>query len=122
MSEASIVRVHVITVWLFLVASIVVFVVHGAVMLVPGWRRHFRPRVVCHIAVLASLYLIAVYGVMVQKPNFQKLYRYFHAQRPNQAMQLTASKPDVYALSACRRERRLWIMHRGLAAADLVSR
>ncbi len=41
---------------------------------------------------------------------------------PNQAMQLTASKPDVYAWSVCRRERMLRGMHRGLAAADLVSR
>ena len=42
--------------------------------------------------------------------------------RPNQAMQLTASKFDVYAsmsavASVCMRG-----MHRGLAAADLVSR
>ena len=40
----------------------------------------------------------------------------------NQAMQLTASKPDLYAWSVCRRERMLRFMHRGLAAADLVSR
>jgi hypothetical protein len=40
----------------------------------------------------------------------------------NQAMQLTASKPAVYASSVCRRERMLRGMHRGLAAADLVSR
>ncbi len=38
------------------------------------------------------------------------------------AMQLTASKPVVYAWSVCRRERILRGMHRGLAAADLVSR
>ena len=43
-------------------------------------------------------------------------------QSSNQAMQLTASKPDVYAWSVCRRERMLRGMHRGLAAADLVSR
>ena len=42
--------------------------------------------------------------------------------RPNQAMQLTASKPDVHAWSVCRRKRMLRGMHRGLAAADLVSR
>ena len=42
--------------------------------------------------------------------------------RPNQAMQLTASKPDVYAGRVCRRERILRGMRRGLAAADLVSR
>jgi len=43
-------------------------------------------------------------------------------QRPNQAMQLTASKPDVYAGGVCRRKRISCGMHRGLAAADLVSR
>ncbi len=41
---------------------------------------------------------------------------------PNQAMQLTASKPAIYAFTVCRRERRLRGMHSGLAAADLVSR
>ena len=41
---------------------------------------------------------------------------------PNQAMQLTASKPAVYAWSVCHRERMLRGMHSGLAAADLVSR
>ena len=40
----------------------------------------------------------------------------------NQAMQLTASKPVVYVWSVCRREPILRGMHRGLAAADLVSR
>ena len=40
----------------------------------------------------------------------------------NQAMRLTASKPDVHAWSVCRRERMLRGMHSGLAAADLVSR
>ena len=40
----------------------------------------------------------------------------------NQAMQLTASKPDVHAWSVCRRQRMLRFMHTGLAAADLVSR
>ena len=40
----------------------------------------------------------------------------------NQAMQLTASKPDVHAWSVCRREPILRGMHSGLAAADLVSR
>ena len=41
---------------------------------------------------------------------------------PNQAMQLTASKPAIYVRRVCRRERMLRGMHRGLAAADLVSR
>jgi hypothetical protein len=40
----------------------------------------------------------------------------------NQAMQLTASKLDVYASSVCHRALILRRMHRGLAAADLVSR
>ena len=44
------------------------------------------------------------------------------AKRPNQAMQLTASKPDVHPWRVCRRESILRRMHRGLAAADLVSR
>ena len=43
-------------------------------------------------------------------------------KRPNQAMQLTASKRAVYASSVCRRKRMLRGMHSGLAAADLVSR
>ena len=42
--------------------------------------------------------------------------------RPNQAMQLTASKPAIYAGGFCRRERMVRGMHSGLAAADLVSR
>lgn len=42
------------------------------------------------------------------------------ANASNQAMQLTASKPVVYAWSVCRRERMLRGMRRGLAAADLV--
>ena len=44
------------------------------------------------------------------------------AKTSNQAMQLTASKLVVYASSVCRRARMLRGMHRGLAAADLVSR
>ena len=44
------------------------------------------------------------------------------AQSSNQAMQLTASKPDIYASGVCRQTRMLRGMHRGLAAADLVSR
>jgi hypothetical protein len=44
------------------------------------------------------------------------------ANASNQAMQLTASKPAVYPWSVCRRSRMLRFMHRGLAAADLVSR
>jgi hypothetical protein len=42
--------------------------------------------------------------------------------RPNQATQLTASKPAIYAWSVCHRECVLRGMHRGLAVADLVSR
>ena len=37
-------------------------------------------------------------------------------------MQLTASKPAIYASRDCRGERMLRPMHSGLAAADLVSR
>jgi hypothetical protein len=42
--------------------------------------------------------------------------------RPNQAMQLTASKPAIYGWSVCRRNRMLRSVRGGLAAADLVSR
>jgi hypothetical protein len=42
--------------------------------------------------------------------------------RPNQAMQLTASKLAIYASRFCRRGRSLRLMHIGLAAADLESR
>jgi hypothetical protein len=45
-----------------------------------------------------------------------------HAKTPNQAMQLTASKPAIYVSSVCRRAGMLRGMHVGLAAADLVSR
>lgn len=41
---------------------------------------------------------------------------------PNQAMQLTASKPDVYALSVCHPRFALRRDRIGLAAADLVTR
>jgi hypothetical protein len=40
-----------------------------------------------------------------------------NARGSNPTMQLTASKPDVYGWSACRRKRMLRFMHRGLAAA-----
>jgi hypothetical protein len=42
--------------------------------------------------------------------------------KPNQAMQLTASKSAIYTFRICRRKRILRGMHSGLAAADLVSR
>ena len=50
------------------------------------------------------------------------LRRIVDAGAPNQAMQLTASKPAIYAGGVCRRERMPRAMHGGLAAADLVSR
>jgi hypothetical protein len=40
----------------------------------------------------------------------------------NQGMELTASKPVVYGIRVWHRERTLRFMHRGLAAADPVSR
>jgi hypothetical protein len=43
-------------------------------------------------------------------------------KRSNQAMQLTASKPAIYASSVRHRASMLRFMHGGLAAADLVSR
>ena len=44
------------------------------------------------------------------------------AKKPNQAMQLTASKSVIYTWSVCRRTRMLRGMHRELTAADLVTR
>jgi hypothetical protein len=58
----------------------------------------------------------------IGRSYFSLLARFVDAQSPNYAMQLTASKPAIYALSVCHRERMLRGMHRGLAAADLVSR
>jgi hypothetical protein len=52
-------------------------------------------------------------------------YRRVNSESPNasnQAMQLTASKPAIYAFSGCRRASMLRAMRTGLAAADLVSR
>jgi hypothetical protein len=43
----------------------------------------------------------------------------FKPQWPNQAMQLTASKPDVHAVSVCHPRFFLRRSHRRLAAADL---
>ena len=43
-------------------------------------------------------------------------------QSSNQTIQLTASKPAVHASRICRRELMFRIMHRGRAAAGLVSR
>jgi hypothetical protein len=51
-----------------------------------------------------------------------RLQRYFGRIASNQAMQLTASKPAIYVSHGCRRASMLRGMHRGLAAADLVSR
>ena len=44
------------------------------------------------------------------------------SKKPNQAMQLTASKPDVYASGVCHLRFPLRRRHSGLAAADLVTR
>ena len=44
------------------------------------------------------------------------------AKAPNQAMQLTASKPDIHAMSVCHPRFALRRSRIGLAAADLVSR
>jgi hypothetical protein len=54
--------------------------------------------------------------------HFQTATQAGAANTPNPAMQLTASKPDVYAFSVCRRAFMLHAMHRALAAAHLVSR
>ena len=46
-----------------------------------------------------------------------EIQRFLHINPPNQAMQLTTCKADVYASGVCRRKRMLRSMHRGLAAA-----
>jgi hypothetical protein len=86
MSDISIIRVHIVSIWLFLVGCSAFLLLHLGVVLVPSWRRHIRPRAVSHIAVVASLYVIGVCAVTVSKPKFQQLYRVFHTQRPNHAM------------------------------------
>jgi peptidoglycan/LPS O-acetylase OafA/YrhL len=52
----------------------------------------------------------------------ESIFREAMRTPPNQAMQLTASKPAIYASSVCRQCGMLRSMHGGLAAADLVSR
>jgi glucan phosphoethanolaminetransferase (alkaline phosphatase superfamily) len=79
MSEVNILRIYIISLWLFLVGCTAFVLMHCAVLLVPSWRRCLRPRAVSHIAILASLYVIAVCAVIVSKPKFQKLYRVFQA-------------------------------------------
>ena len=51
-----------------------------------------------------------------------KMMRYPTRKRPNQAMQLTASKSAIYTSRVCPRASMLRGMHRGLATADVVSR
>jgi hypothetical protein len=51
-----------------------------------------------------------------------RIYSRHNTKPSNQAMQLTASKPAIYASRACHRAVMLRGMHEGLAAADLVSR
>jgi hypothetical protein len=64
-----------------------------------------------------------LYGYQLRWQPLDPLLRHIGSTpRPNQAMQLTASKPAIYAFTACRRARMLRGMPRGLAAADLVSR
>jgi hypothetical protein len=45
--------------------------------------------------------------------SISRTYMSFATPRPNQAMQLTASKPADCASRVCRRERMLRGMHRG---------
>jgi positive regulator of sigma E activity len=95
MSDIGILRIHVVSIWLFFVVCTAFLLLHIAVLLVPAWRRRLRPRAVSHLAVLASLYVIALCGAIVSKPKFQQLYRVFRTQRPNQTMQPTAGRSDV---------------------------
>ena len=71
------------------------------------------------IALIARLVLYVSGGVGLAALWKRRLHRH---KRPNQAMQLTASKPAVYAWSICRRERMLRGMRIGRAAAELLPR
>jgi hypothetical protein len=70
LSAVSIIRIHVVSIWLFLAGCAIFLVLHLVVLLVPSWRRRVHPRAVTHIAIVASLYVIAVCGAIVSKPNF----------------------------------------------------
>jgi len=97
LSDVSIIRIHVVSIWLFLLGCSAILLLHLGVVLVPSWRRQIRPRAVSHIAVVASLFIIAVCAAIVSKPKFQKLYRVFHTQRPNHAMERTADRCALHA-------------------------
>jgi hypothetical protein len=79
MSDVAIIRVHVVMVWFFLVIWALLCVLHIAVLAVSSWRRRIRPRAVTHIAILASLFTLAVNAAVVRKPKFKRLYQVFHA-------------------------------------------
>jgi hypothetical protein len=96
MSDVNIIRIHIVSIWLFLVVCIAFVLLHLGVLLVPLLRRRVRPRVVSHIAVAASLFILAVCAAIVSKPGFQKLYRVFHTQRRNHAMERT---PKVFGVA-----------------------
>jgi hypothetical protein len=77
----------------------------------PDWMRN-EPVCLKKLRLIRWLYAASLLGTVVL----------MFTQPSNQAMQLTASKPAVYACGVCRRASMLRGMHRGLAAADLVSR
>jgi hypothetical protein len=60
-------------------------------------------------------------NIIVVPLNFHPCARPKSTSASNQAMQLTASRPVDCASRVCRRRLMLRSMHRGLAAADLVS-
>ena len=98
----------------YLVVALVQFPLYGFILgrVLPS--PHYRAYLVC----LLCVHFAMVGVVLASNDSFAAAPR----ERPNQAMQLTASKPAVYASAFCRRERILRSIHRGLAAADLVSR
>jgi hypothetical protein len=85
----------VLTLWLVVAAVIVADVVHARFR---GW---LLPRA------LALLWIIILVWHLLDgiSSYLGQVSRHVTARRPNQAMQLTASKPAVYASRVCRRAR-----------------
>ena len=79
-------------------------------------------RSTAYAAVLFFVALLLLISAVIYDLSTYVSRREHGAQSSNQAMQLTASKPGVYAGGVCHGERMLRGMHIGLAAADLMSR
>ncbi len=85
----------------------------------PQWIRSDSAAKALHTRLRWCVLVWNVGFILLLALVFLALRRY---ETSNQAMQLTARKPHVCASGVCRRKRMLRFMHRGLAAADLVTR